>query len=190
MLKALLCIPILTLALTAQAETVSQFTGSFDVSRWTITQQGGVVDTSLAPGAVSITGANDDSGPSEQSMTIAALEDGMVSFSWSYETQDSAPVWDAFGFLLNGAFIPVSDDLGELTQSGSFSYSVRLGDVFGFSILSFDSAGGAATSVVSRFTFAGADDPPVNVPAPATLPLALLALLGTGGALRTRRGQA
>jgi hypothetical protein len=190
MLKALLCIPILTLALSAQAELVSQFTGNFDVSRWTITQQGGVVDTSAAPGAVSITGADDDSGPSEQSMTITALEDGVVAFSWAYETQDSAPVWDAFGFLLNGTFIPVSDDLGDVTQAGSFSYSVRMNDVFGFSVVSFDSFGGAATAMVSGFTFTPADDPPAPVPTPSTLPLVLLALLGSGAALRLRRGQA
>lgn len=190
MLKALLSIPILTLALSAQAGLVSQFTGNLDVSRWTITQQGGVVDTSLAPVAVSLTGANDDRGPSEQSMTISALEDGVVAFSWSYETQDSAPVWDAFGFVLNGAFIPVSDDLGDLTQAGSFSYSVRMDDVFGFSVMSFDSGGGAATALVSRLTFTPADDPPAPVPAPATLPLVLLALIGSGAALRIRREQA
>lgn len=191
MLKALLCVPCLTFALSAHADTVSLFTGDFDVSKWTITEQGGMVDTALAPDSVSLIGADDDSGPTDQRMTIGALQDGVVSFRWSYETLDGAPVWDAFGFVLNGSFIPVSDDLGDFTQSGDFSYTVSLGDIFGFSIQSFDSSGGAATAVVSGFGFTGAvAPPPSGVPTPATLPLVLLALLSAGAALRSRRGQA
>ena len=174
-MKALRCLPVMTLALSAQAATVvEQFSGAFDVSQWAITTQGGVIDTLAAPLTVMFTGANNDSGPSEQTMLIAAPSAGFVSFNWVYETLDSAPLWDAFSFTVNGAFNPVSDDLAGTSQSGSFTIKVASGDVFGFSAQSFDSANGSASTWVSGFRFEEIS----AVPEPGTLPLMLVALAG------------
>ncbi len=188
-MKTLYCISMLALSMAAQAEPTALFTGAFALSNWTITQQGGSIVTALAPASVRLVGANDDRGPSEQNMTIAAPTAGTVGFNWSYATSDSAPVWDAFGFLLNGSFIPVSDDLADVVQQGSFSFVVQAGDVFGFSAFSFDSSNGAASTNISAFRFNPVSAP---VPEPSTWALGALGLAAVaawGRANRTRRSK-
>lgn len=92
-----------------------------------------------------------------------------MSFDWAYSTDDSysSSRWDPFGYLLNGAFITLTDS-GVGNQSGSASFSVLAGDLFGFRQNSYDSIYGRASTTISNF----------NVPAaPGPLPL-----LGAGAA--------
>jgi hypothetical protein len=178
---------MLALALSAHGATLNEFTGPFDVSQWSLSTSGGVIDTSAAPASIRFVSSDDGSGPTAQTMTIAATTAATVAFSWTYNTQDSAPVWDAFGFTVNAVFHPVSVDIDPLSQAGNSSFTIAAGDVFGFAALSYDSASGAATTVISSFSFT--EIPAVPVPEPATLPMMSLAL-ASGLALRRLFGRA
>lgn len=113
--------------------------------------------------------------PSNQDFTIAASGDGTVSFDWVYQTLDEflSAYWDPFGILLNGVFTKLTEDNGPdedgpIAQSGSVSFSVTTGSVFGFRAHSIDSILGAATTTISNFSF-------IPVPEPSTI-----LLLGSG----------
>jgi hypothetical protein len=75
-----------------------------------------------------------------------------VSFDWAFSTDDWLPGFDPFGYLLNGAFTQLTIDDSSLTQSGSVSFSVLAGDVFGFRQNSSDSIFGRASTTISNFT--------------------------------------
>jgi len=185
-MKTLIGIPLFALALSVHAETTDLFTGAFSVANWTVSLQGGVVNLSAAPLSVLLVSADDDSGPSEQSLNIGATSYGLVSFGWTYESDDIAPVFDAFGYTVNGLFFPVSVDTDPLLQAGSTSFAVAAGDIFGFSQQSFDSSGGAARTTVGSFRFE-ALPPPIPEPGAAAL---LLLGLPVVWALRQRRSHA
>lgn len=55
-----------------------------------------------------------------------------VSGTWDYETFDiDGASFDPFGFLVNGVQFQLSGDLGPDMQSGTFSFLIAEGDVFG-----------------------------------------------------------
>lgn len=169
------------------ATTVTDFTGAFDTSLWSaMAAAGGSIDLSQAPASVGLLGSDDGSGPASQDFTIMARSYGIVSLAWTYESLDLDPVWDQFGYLRNGMFHQISSDLDGLSQSGTASFNVALGDVFGFSVQSFDSGGGAATAWVSGFQFEETPPPPVPEP-PAAMLLALGLLAGGGRLLMARK---
>lgn len=174
-------------ALPAQAATVTDFTGAFDTSLWSaVTAAGGSIDLSQAPASIGLLGSDDGSGPASQDFTITAGSYGIVSLAWTYESLDLDPVWDQFGYLRNGMFHQISSDLDGLSQSGTASFNVALGDVFGFSLQSFDSSGGAATAWVSGYQFVETPPPPVPEP-PAAMLMALGLLIASGRVLRARK---
>lgn len=172
----------LAFALPARAGLiVSSFVDVFDIANWTLVTAGdGSIDLTSAHKKITLNGADDGSGPTDQLMWIEAPVDGQVSFFWQYESLDIAPVYDTFGYWINGQFTEVIDVLGGVSQFGSGAFEVRQGDRFGFVQNSFDSTGGAASSGVSLFSFVEIDRN--GVPLPATLMLAGLglALLGRG----------
>lgn len=172
-LKPLLYLPLMGMALASQGATVvDNFTGGFEISQWAVSRQGGVVDTAGAPLSVTFVSSDDGAGAAEQTLQIVAPSAGFVSFSWAYETQDSSPLWDTFGFVVNGAFIPISEPANVSTQTGNYSHRVNGGDLFGFNAQSYDATGGSASTVISGFRF---EEIPA-VPEPGTLPMWGLAL--------------
>lgn len=188
-MKRFLCAAVLGLAGLAQAGTVVGFVDAFAIANWSQSLQGGIIDTSGAPASISLTSSDagsqepDKQLPSRQSISLQINQSGQLSFHWAFDTLDNGPAMDPFGYLLNGVFHQLSlDNSATLAHQGDATLLLQAGDVFGFAADSFDSAWGAATTVVSRFRFS---DPDVNpVPEPATL---LLSVLGLAGLCATGR---
>jgi len=150
------------------------FQDAYAPSNWTLTldNSDGVVNTSNAPNSISIISGNNGSGNlGNTDYTIKAVADGFVSFDWSFTTQDSdGPVWDPFGYLLNGNFTQLTDNNGGLSQSGFASFNVVLGDTFGFRANTRDNLFGASTTKIGNFSA------PASVPEPSLI----LGLIGIG----------
>jgi hypothetical protein len=167
-----------TLGLAANpAQALTQFAGDYAPANWTQSIQGdGFINTGGAPASISLFGADDGTENNQKTdFTIAAPTAGTVSFDWAFSTDDESTGFDPFGYLLNGAFTQLTIDDSSLTQSGSASFSVLAGDVFGFRQDSFDSLGGTASTTISNFNGPLAASGPASVPGP-------LPLLGAGAA--------
>lgn len=168
------------------ARAMTGFSGPFDPGNWTqVTEGDSVIDTSGAPASISLTSANNGvAAPGiEQNadFTITAPQAAQVLFAWAYETSDpDGPEFDPFGYLLNGAFVQLTDDGGPPQQSGSTSFPVMAGDVFGFRQNSEDSRFGPATTVVRDFHFRAS-----AVPAPLPV-LGAAAAFGCSRRIRRR----
>ena len=178
-----------TLGLAANpAQALTQFAGYYAPANWTQSIQGdGFINTGGAPASISLSSADDGSNTNQNTdFTIAAPTAGTVSFDWAFSTDDF-PAADPFGYLLNGAFTQLTINNSSLTQSGSVSFSVLAGDVFGFRQNSLGSNFGRASTTISNFNGPLAASGPASVPGP-------LPLLGAGAAfgwsrqLRSRIG--
>ena len=167
-----------TLGLAANpAQALTQFAGDYAPANWTQSIQGdGFINTGGAPASISLSGADDFTSTDQNTdFTIAAPTAGTVSFDWAFSTDDELPRYDPFGYLLNGAFTQLTIDYSSFTQSGSVSFSVLAGDVFGFRQNSSDSQAGRADTTISNFNGPLAASGPASVPGP-------LPLLGAGAA--------
>jgi hypothetical protein len=169
-LLAPLALASASLALSASsAQALTLFADYYAPPNWTQSiQPDGSINTSGAPNSIVLNGANNGGGSKNTDFTIAAAGDGIVSFNWTYVNSDF-PIADPFGYLLNGSFIQLTNNSGPRTQTGSTSFSVLAGDVFGFRQNSIDSIAGRASTTISNF----------NAPAPVPGPLPLL---GAGAA--------
>ncbi len=166
-----------TLGLAANpAQGITLFAGPYAPANWTQSIGGdGFIDTSGAPGSVTLTGSNDGSREEYNvDFTITAPASGTVSFDWNFSTVDF-PFADPFGYLLNGSFARLTNDNGSSTQAGTATFSVLSGDVFGFRQRSLDSSFGRASTTISNFNGPTPEPPPSSVPGP-------LPLLGAGAA--------
>jgi len=118
------------------------FQGLYDPANWTLTNTNadGLVDTFGAPASISMTGGNNDSGgEGSTDYTTNAHSNGNVSFDWDYESLDrDGPFFDPAGYLVNGVFNQLTVSGGTPTQSGSVTFPVVAGDVFGFRIITVD----------------------------------------------------
>lgn len=173
----------LSFALSAPAHALG-FTGSYAPSNFNVANDNadGFVNTADAPNSITITGGNTQSGLSGlTSYLTKATGSGAINFNWSYSTQDWGPIYDPFGYILNGTFFQLTNNSGSILQNGSSSFNVVLGDTFGFGIKTTDNAFGTASATISSF------NAPVAVPSPALLP----GLVGLGlGVLRKRKAEA
>jgi PEP-CTERM motif len=183
MKKILLGLVILLSIAVFVPPVLADFIGPYGVANWTTTLTGtppgggSTIDTSGAPASIQILGGNSECTvfPCTISFTIAAVASGIVSFHWDYQTFDlSGPIFEAFGFLLNGVFTQLSDDGGLNVQSGNEAFAVSLGNVFGFRLDCTDCLFGPANITISNFSA------PVGaaVPEPGTLLLLGAGLLG------------
>ena len=166
-----------TLGLAANpAQALTQFAGDYAPANWTQSIQGdGFINTGGAPASISLSGADDYSDTDQNTdFTIAAPTAGTVSFDWDYSTDDD-PEYDPYGYLLNGVFTQLTINNFDINQSGSVSFSVLAGDVFGFRQNSADSLLGRASTTISNFNGPLAASGPASVPGP-------LPLLGAGAA--------
>ncbi len=167
-----------TLGLAANpAQAITLFAGPYAPANWTQSIGGdGSINTGGAPGSITLNGSDDYSGYKNVDFTIAAPASGTVSFDWSYSSFDfDGPEYDPFGYLLNGSFAQLTDSAGSNDQSGTASFSVLAGDVFGFRQNSDDSQYGRASTTISNFNGPLPNSPLPPVPGP-------LPLLGAGAA--------
>jgi hypothetical protein len=167
-----------SLALAANpAQALTQFAGDYAPANWTQSIEGdGSISTGGAPGSIVLTGADDDSFTTNNTaFTIASPAAGTVSFNWAYYSLDAWASEDPFGYLLNGVYTGLTDGSDSLTQSGSASFSVLAGDLFGFRQWSSWSIGGRAATTISNFNGPLATRGTASVPGP-------LPLLGAGAA--------
>lgn len=173
------------------AQALTLFSGNYASANWTQAVGGnGSINTTGAPNSISLTSASDgvDLGQNKNTdFTIAAPFTGTVSFAWAYTTTDSfGPEYDPFGYLLNGNFTRLTSNTGANSQSGSTSFSVIAGQIFGFRQNSLDSLGDPATTTISSFNGPVASGS-ASVPGPLPL-LGLGAAFGCSSRLRKRIG--
>jgi len=174
---------LLSSAGTTQAALIVGFQGPYAPVNWTLTTNrgDGSVDTSGAPGSITLQGSNNGAGNSTDFTTLA-VGDGLVSFSWDYSTIDEYSFYDPFGYLLDGTFTQLTVDFSR-NQSGSASFSVLAGQTFGFRAATVDAGGGSAQSTISSFEAPGGS---AAVPEPGTWAAAAL-LAGGAGFMRWRK---
>ena len=171
----------------ASAATVFGFQTPYAPINWTFTNSNadGSVNTGGAPASISLTGGNNfsnSSGTTNYTTTAAAA--GTVTFNWNYSTNDIGPLFDPFGYLLNGSFTQVTNDGGGVVQNGTSTFNVLAGDSFGFRIFTIDNTSGRASVTISNFSAPGPmAPPPTSVPEPSTV-LSLLVLGGLGAGLK------
>jgi hypothetical protein len=179
-------------SLSAHAAIIG-FSGSWAPPTWTTTILGdvnpggganGSVDTSGAPGSITLNGGNDPTDvlgcpaflACEIDFSHAVAGATGISFDWDYASNDSAGAQlDAFGVIIDGAQIQLSDPGGQSTQHGHSSFEAL--HSFAFYMNCGDCLSGNAVVNVSQ----------LRVPEPATLALVGLGLLGFGAQRRARR---
>ena len=155
------------------------FIGAYEVSNWSsFDNAGGSVNTAGAPDAISLISGNTGVG-GETSFTVTAVNDGWVTFDYSFSTVDWSPFWDPFGYVLNGVNVELVNDNADPLVA-TISFFVNKGDVFGFFANTVDGVWGASTTVVSNFKG------PQAVPEPAMLAIFGTALFSLGVFQRRR----
>jgi hypothetical protein len=166
----------------SEAAFAAGFTGAYSADNWQLTNRrtNGYVDTSGAPDSILQIGGNAAennflSSRGQTRYTTTAAGSGSVSFDWNYSTNDHANR-DPFGVVLNGIFTRLTLPEGN-RQSGSYSFNVLKGDIFGFGIQTVDNRYGAGQVQISNF------NAPKDVPEPIT---GLVLAAGMGGAALRR----
>ena len=202
-MKAVAIASLLLLGLAGPA--AAQFTGPVAPGAWTITNIGTLTGGSPTlgtaifspPTQLALTGSNSLSpdgpggfspscaggffqtlGPCQLQVTVNVP--GTYSFSWAYQTSDSAgPGGDLFGVIVDSTRILLSDSGGANAQSGTRTFAA--GSSFGWFINCTDCIGGSASATISQFAFARA------VPEPETYALLIAGALLTAADVRRRR---
>ena len=158
-------------------------------ANWTQVPDTGSISINVAPpDFVTLIGSNiGDNAFHNTSFTIAAPSAATVSFNWHYVTADIDPFWDMAYFVKGNtqSQLPVGGSGSggvSLDQSGSSSFSVGGGQVFGFSVVSVDGLGGAATLTISNFQFQASP-----VPEPGSLAMLTVGLMVVAAARKRKR---
>ena len=135
---------------------VINFIGVYDAGNWTINKGGSTtssVDVSGQPYSIEMTSSDGPgSGLNITSFTITVPASGTISFNWDYASANSSPMYDPFGYSVNGVYTQLTDDGGSLNQSGTASVAVNAGDVFAFQARSIDQLFNPATTIISDFS--------------------------------------
>jgi fibronectin-binding autotransporter adhesin len=136
----------------------SDFTGIFDPSAWTFSS-GGTPANVVWSGSSSFTlsGSNAAAGATAFASTTTlqlSLSDAYrVSFDWSYSTGDGAP-FDPAGYISSATNTQLTDNAGDaMAQSGTASNVYFGTGASGFYIFSTDNQFGAATLVITNFSY-------------------------------------
>ena len=164
--------------------SVSGFEGPYDTTNWSLTNDNanGSVDVTDAPNSITLTGGDNQSFLfGSTSFTISAPANGTVSFDYDYNSFDlDGPAFDPFGVVVNEIFTQITNDSGPDNQTGSFSFSVDQGDIFGFAVQTDDNIFGPASVTISDF------EAPAPVPESGTI-LGLLAVGRLGFTLKRKK---
>lgn len=113
--------------------------------------------------------------------TATATADLLIEGEFAYLSADiGGPGFDPFGYIINGTQTQLTDNAGGPSQTGTFTFSVLAGDIFGWYIDATDDQLGAASAVVGATV----------VPLPAALPLLLTAAFAGFAVTRRRTGSA
>ena len=179
LLYSALAAGLLGFSMTASAN----FSGYYAPANWQVgntLDDSGIVETTGAPGAITLIGSNSGSGlASRVDFSIMAQAAGTFSFNWAYYSTDiEGAFWDPAGYFKNGQF-QLTDNLGTNSQSGLVSLSVAAGDVIGFHVTTLDNLGGSASLGISNFS--------APVPEPTSVAMMALGLLGLVGVASARR---
>lgn len=153
------------------AQAITGFTGPYAPANWTFSTSGGSVDTSGAPGSITLSLPMNNFDDPTSDYTTVSQGPGLVSFNWSRTYADLIN-YTIGGFILNGTATVVFAD--SYDTSGANNFLVSSGDTFGFRFLSQD-INAPSTLTISNFSAPSAPAPPAGVPAP-------LPLFGAGAA--------
>ena len=138
--------------------------------------------------AFTITGSNNGTDEDTALYLQSFTSSQVISFTWQYASlDDTGTNLDPAGWYLNGneTQLSVNGDPGT-TSSGSFSWTVHSGDVFGWYVFSVDSIGGAGMLAVNE-DLAPPPPPPPAIPEPANAALMMAGLAALFAAVRLRK---
>lgn len=148
-MKSLLFATIMTLAITAQADLTTNFTGDFAQSNWSVVREGDGTEVNTSKiwdwdfDQVIIFGVVNqiDLDPNLAIITIqiVAPEDGTLSFDWSFN--DNVPEKNHPIFYLNSNITLMDgfDINGDIYQSGVKKQFIKQGETFGMGIRNLSS---------------------------------------------------
>ena len=133
----------------------------FSPAEWTHTTTpvlGGLLDLTNAPDEITLIShdyASPPGGPYENNFEIMVPAMGWVVFDWDYESFNSSPFWDPFGYYIGTSvsFVQLTDDAGGLLQGGRVVVPVMAGQVFGFSQQSVDGFDNPAATTIRNFVY-------------------------------------
>lgn len=138
------------------------FSGYYDTGNWTINAipNASVTVSGAAPNnTITLRGKDNGGGASNTTFTIIADPlapvASTVRFNWEYVTRDrDGSSFDPFGYVLNGNFFQLTANglPDNSTQSGTATFIVQPGDVFGFNQRSLDSQLGRGITDVFGFS--------------------------------------
>jgi len=164
-MKSLLFATIMTLAVSAQADLTTDFTGDFAQSNWSVVREGDSTEVNTSriwnwdSNEVVIFGVVNqiDLDPNLAIITIqiVAPEDGTLSFDWSFN--DRVPEKNHPIFYLNSNITMVDgfDINGDSDQSGVKKQFIKQGETFGIGIRNLSSihSSGYANLNIRSFSF-------------------------------------
>ena len=168
----------------------ADFIGYYALNNFTLTNSASTNGSAATPDAgqsIVLTGGNLGGGNAgTTNLTIFAAVSGMVQFNFSYFSSDPSSAGAPFGcglgfagpcddagYLLNGSFVQLADDIHQ--NSGHVQFSVTSGQSFGFRAETMDNTGGPGILTISAFTAPAPD--PAPEPSTTTVLLGLTAAI-------------
>jgi hypothetical protein len=126
------------------------FTGAYFHDNWTISQNDGQIDHGV--GHFHIVGPNSGVAGLSQ-VTDFVADASVITFSWTYYTEDSGPNYDPAFYFIDADVYPLTDDLGPESQSGSVTINTDAFVSIGFGVNSTDGCCGVAHLLITDFTY-------------------------------------
>jgi hypothetical protein len=139
------------------------FVGDFSIDNWTLSPNGGIIDTTQTPSKLILYNADNNTGEQNTTVLITSPLSGNVSFDWNVININSTYqlYWDPFIFIINNTNIVLTND-DAFSGSGSFNYSINVGDTFGFNAKTLDSIDGYYKNMIFNFRFEQQQQPTIG----------------------------